>query len=99
MRIPNPLSPQFIDDDTGATPLLLITISSLVLDTMCAPSFDITSSAARSSFDVPGFRIVVAPFDSNAAAHARCIELFDAGACTFPPTDEGFIVTTIVNYY
>jgi hypothetical protein len=97
--MPKPLSPQFIDDDTGTTPLLLMMIASFALFIMLAPSFEITSSAARSSFDVPGFRIVVVPFDNNAAAQARCIELLDAGALTFPLIDEGYIVTTIFNYY
>src|SRR5687768_3386877 len=79
--IPNPLSPQLIDEDTGATPLLLIMISLFVLLIICAPSFETTSIAARSSLEDPGLNIVVVPFDNKAAAHARCIELLDAGAC------------------
>jgi hypothetical protein len=35
------------------------------------------------------------PFETNAAAHARCIELLEAGACMVPSNEDGFIVACI----
>jgi len=35
--------------------------------------------------------------ETKAAAHARCIELLEAGACTVPFNDDGFIVACINN--
>jgi len=34
-------------------------------------------------------------FEINAAAHARCMELLEAGACIAPFNNEGFIVACI----
>lgn len=44
---------------------------------------------------MPGSRISVIPFRSNAAAQARCIELFDRGDSTCPVTPEGYMVIFI----
>jgi hypothetical protein len=41
--------------------------------------------------------MTVCPILSNAAAQARCMELFDAGAWMMPESVEGRMIAIIVN--
>ena len=52
--------------------------------------------AALSSLLWPGLEITVLPFRNNAAAHARCIELLEAGAWMLPFNLELLMVTSIL---
>lgn len=38
------------------------------------------------------------PMDKTAAAHARCMELLDAGACIIPETDEDEMTAIIEDH-
>jgi hypothetical protein len=43
-------------------------------------------------------KICVFVFETNAAAHALCMELLEAGACTVPDTIDGEMVMFIAYY-
>ena len=96
MRIPRPLSPQLISDEIGCTPLPLMVIEPSALLETIAPSFRMTSNAAKSSLLLPTLYNTDVPQCNNAAAHARCILLLLGGALKLPCIDEGVIVTIII---
>ena len=59
---------------------------------MVAPNLVIIFIAAFSSLLLPKLSMMVVPGVIRAAAHARCMELFDGGTFIFPKMDEGEIV-------
>jgi hypothetical protein len=78
-------------------PLVICNEPSAAFSTM-APNPRITRMAARSSLEDPGFLIILSPPAINAAAHARCIELLEAGAGIVPRTEDGETVICILIY-
>jgi hypothetical protein len=67
----------------------------LVPDCTSAPNAAAMFIAASESSQADGLMIVVFPSASNAAAIARCVMLFDAGALTLPFTLDGTTVISI----
>ena len=74
---------------------IFLIISSSLLILSVAPRRFTISIAALSSFEWPGFLIILFPFATNAAAQALCIELLEAGACIDPDNWDGCIVAII----
>jgi hypothetical protein len=91
----NPLSPQSSVSATGFSPSLFTNIFESLL-VITAPSFCMISIAALSSLLLPGLSMTVSPRNNNAAAHARCMELFDAGASIFPDNLDVVISTFMI---
>src|SRR5579862_3106981 len=96
MRMPRPLSPQLttMTDERclvsrDKNEFVLSTNNSPLTIDHWHPNAFITPSAALSSLEYPGFLIMLFAALSNAAAHARCIELLEAGACIVPFNIDG----------
>ena len=102
MRMPRPLSPQLTEasslaDGCDKRPSAFTVIEPSSFCCTVAPKACITPRAALSSLDVPGLCIMLCPLLTSAAAQARCMLLFDAGAKMFPLIDDGLTVTCITN--
>ncbi len=97
IRTDKPLSPQLMVSEIGLTPLLSITIVSLVYS-IVAPNCCMIFNAALSSAELPGLCKIVLPLFTRAAAQALCIALLEVGAMILPLMSDGFMVTCIINF-
>jgi hypothetical protein len=80
---PNPDSPQSSISHNGLKPASMLTLPSDL--SIFAPRHSAIFIAAIESAQYEGLYKVVVPSANNAAATALCMELFEAGASSFPP--------------
>ena len=85
--IPRPASPQLRTPPSELRPPRIITASEYLI--IEAPRASAIPIALSESSQNEGFRSILSPCARSAAATARCISLFEAGAFTVPEISDG----------